>query len=368
MNKTWVGALAALLIGGRAMAATPVDCPLAHTPYSIDTPLIDLLLDPRTASLLQQHGFKMGPPAFRTTPPTMAAIMTPRIFNGYLKKSAEQMTQLDQALAAVPVTDEAAARRCERYDHTPPALPRATRRPAILVFEKITGFRDDPSVNAARQALNDMAERHGWSLVFTDNGAVFNAKQLHDFDAVVWNNVSGDALTLPQEAAFKTYMEHGGGFAGIHGSGGDPFWAWDWYADTLLGARFIGHPMRPQFQAAKVRIESPRSGITADLPDEWTMTEEWYSFAASPRGTGVHVLATLDEATYNPAELAMGADHPIAWTQCIGSGRAFYTAIGHRPESYVEPNSVKLLEQGIAWAAGRGGTRCKAGQEQANKR
>jgi uncharacterized protein len=56
-------------------------------------------------------------------------------------------------------------------------------------------------------------------------------------------------------------------------------------------------------------------------------------------------------------------DHPIAWTQCIGDGRSFYSAIGHRPESYIEPHSVRLLEQGIAWAAGLGETRCVNGKE-----
>ena len=77
----------------------------------------------------------------------------------------------------------------------------------------------------------------------------------------------------------------------------------------------------------------------------------------------MRVLAHLDESTYNPASMAMGADHPIAWSHCLGDGRAFYTAIGHRPQSYTEPNSLELLEQGVAWAAGQGDTRCKAGKE-----
>jgi len=59
-------------------------------------------------------------------------------------------------------------------------------------------------------------------------------------------------------------------------------------------------------------------------------------------------------------DLRMG-DHPIAWAKCIGDGRSFYTAIGHRPESYSEPHVVKLLEQAITWAAGTGETRCRAG-------
>ena len=76
--------------------------------------------------------------------------------------------------------------------------------------------------------------------MFSSNGAVFNDTDLKRFKAVVWNNVSGDVLTNTQRAALKAYVEGGGGFAAFHGSGGDPFYDWDWYVDTLIGARFIG--------------------------------------------------------------------------------------------------------------------------------
>jgi type 1 glutamine amidotransferase len=44
-------------------------------------------------------------------------------------------------------------------------------------------------------------------------------------------------------------------------------------------------------------------------------------------------------------------DHPIAWTNCIGKGRMFYSAIGHRPEAYSQPEYVALLEEAMTWAA-----------------
>lgn len=357
-------------IGSKPAAAAQADCPAAWAPYSSRTLLVDLLLDPRTRAVLEQQGALNGLPPFllNTTSPTFAAIVTPgwMLSQGPLTGAAKRpgaIAELDRALAAIPVDEEAAVRRCARYDHTPPVLPKPARRPAILVFEKITGFRDGPSVTAAHQAFADMAGRQGWSVTFTDNGAVFNRPQLAAYDAVVWNNVSGDALTVPQEEAFKAYLATGGGFVGVHGAGGDPAYIWDWYPDVLIGARFIGHPMNPQFQAAHVVVEGPKTGVVAGLPDNWTMTEEWYSFAVSPRTKGVHVLARLEESSYNPgAALKMG-DHPIAWTHCIGNGRSFYTAIGHRPESYVEPHAIKLLEQGVAWAAGVGDTVCKGGRE-----
>ena len=262
----------------------------------------------------------------------------------------------------VPVTRDAAIARCARYDHTPPVLPEKLAHPALLVFSKSNGFRDDPSVNGATEAFKTMATHEHWTLFFTDNAAVFNTEDLKRFDAVVWNNVSGDVLTTEQRKDFKAYLEGGGGFAGVHGSGGDFFYDWDWYADTLIGARFKAHPMSPQFQAAKLKVDDGKNLIVEGLQPEWTMTDEWYSFKTSPRRNGADVLVTLDETSYHPmagkVDLKMG-DHPIAWTQCIGKGRSFYTAIGHRPESYTEPNTNRLIEQGLAWAAGAGQNTCR---------
>jgi type 1 glutamine amidotransferase len=67
-------------------------------------------------------------------------------------------------------------------------------------------------------------------------------------------------------------------------------------------------------------------------------------------------LLTLDEASYHPVgrggDLHMG-DHPIAWTNCIGKGRMFYSAIGHLPATYSQPQNVAMLEAAIGWSADR---------------
>ena len=231
----------------------------------------------------------------------------------------------------------------------------------------MTGYLDAPSVAAGHAALFAIAQRKGWSIVATDRAGAITPANLRHFDVVIWNNVSGDALTVAQRRVFRSYIEHGGGFVGVHGSGGDPSYFWDWYIDTLIGARFIGHPMGPQFQEARVIVTDPASPIVRDLAPGWTMTDEWYSFTPNPRANGAHVLLTLDETTYSPRsgekDLRMGKDHPIAWTRCVGDGRSFYSAIGHRPEGYSEPHYVRVLEAGIQWAAGVGSTRCKQGRE-----
>jgi type 1 glutamine amidotransferase len=367
-----VAAILATAFGGTAMTADRADCTLAYRPYSSRTILADLLANPAAKKVLDRDAPELfqGAPGLPAGPPprSFQTIISPERLLALRPGGGEAVVaRLDRDLARIRISRADAVARCARYDRVPPRLPARIGRPAILVFDKINGFRDGPSVDAATAALKAMAARRGWSIVFSDRGAVFNPAQLARFDAIVWNNVSGDALTMPQQAAFKAWLDRGGGFAGIHGSGGDPTYVWDWYADTLIGARFKGHPMNPQFQTARVRIADPASAITRGLGEGWSLSEEYYSFESSPRRTGAHVLATLDESTYSPVglggmDLRMG-DHPIAWTKCIGNGRAFYTAIGHRPGNYGEPNSVRLLEQGIAWAAGQGETACRAGRE-----
>lgn len=357
---------AVIAIGvGHLIAPAPLaaqfrpDCPLAAAPYTIDTPLVDLMLDPRARQAFDELGLldKLPAPLHKTEVPTFAAIVSPRVMAKWLKLPPEKLDELASKLGALTIRPEDSIARCARYDAGGPPPLEPTRRPAILIFDKSTGFRDGPSVEAANDALRRIGERRGWEVMVTSDAAAFTPKVLRRFDVVVWNNVSGDVLTLGQRKAFRDYIEGGGGFAGLHGSGGDPIYLWDWYADELIGARFSGHPSNPQFQTARIVVDDPASPITRGLGSGWTLEEEWYSFARSPRGTGARILLTLDESSYAPGELAMG-DHPIAWTRCVGEGRSFYSAIGHRPENYSDPKSVLLMEQGLAWALGSSGEPC----------
>jgi hypothetical protein len=241
------------------------------------------------------------------------------------------------------------------YETVPPELPSHLNETAILIFSKTNGFRHEEAIPAAINALEAIARRRGWSTVATDNGAVFNADQLERFRAVVWNNTSGDVLRDEQRAAFRDYIERGGGFVGIHGAGGDFSYKWKWYVDTLLGAQFTHHTMSPQFQETTVHIEQGTHPITRHLGKTWSHVDEWYSFATNPRQKGYKILATIDERAYNPKFLwfkSMGDDHPVMWCQRVGDGRAFYSALGHPAGAYSEPEYVGVLENAIAWAAG----------------
>jgi type 1 glutamine amidotransferase len=259
---------------------------------------------------------------------------------------------------ALPINDADRRARCARYDAEPTPIEAPAGKLRVLIFEKINGFKDEPSVRAAQTTLRALAGRMGWGVAVTDKGGAVTAANLRHFDVVVWNNVSGDVLTLTQRRALRHYVERGGGFVALHGSGGDTANFWDWYAQSLIGARFLGHPMSPQFQTARVVIDDAAHPVAQGLPAEWSMKDEWYSFRSNPRDAGSHVVARIDEASFKPGRALEMGDHPIAWTRCVGRGRSFYSAIGHRPDAYADPNHLKLLEQAIVWAAGAGDASC----------
>lgn len=256
----------------------------------------------------------------------------------------------------------------KRYETSPPILPAGLTDKAVLIFSKTNGFRDDAQIKAANAAIANIARENGWSSYVTENGAVFNPAQLKRFRVVVWNSVSGDVLTQAQREAFKTWLEAGGGFVGLHGAGGDPKYAWTWYVDDLIGAQFIGHTMGPQFQRATILIEDPNHPATRGLGSAWARTDEWYSFAVNPRLKGYHILARLDESSYRPwmrllpfgrgKDIRMGPDHPIVWSHCVGGGRAVYSALGHSPSTYSEPKHLQLIRGAMSWAAGFEGPPC----------
>jgi hypothetical protein len=245
-----------------------------------------------------------------------------------------------------------------RIDSTPPQLPvgfGAGDAVAILIFSKTAAYRHGDAIPAAERAVREIAARRGWHVFQTENAAVFDPALLARVDAVFGNNITGDCWTTGQKAAFRAWIEAGGGFVGVHGAAGTEYEYWPWYQDVLIGARFSGHPMGPQFQTATLRIEDRAHAATAHLGETWVREDEWYSFTANPRPLGVRVLATLDESTYVPQawgqNLRMGADHPIVWSHCVGRGRSLFSALGHKGEYYAEPLHAQLLEGALAWAA-----------------
>jgi type 1 glutamine amidotransferase len=224
----------------------------------------------------------------------------------------------------------------------------------VLVFSKTTGFRHD-SIPDGIAAIKKLGQQYRFTVDATEDDSLFTDRNLKRYQAVVFLSTTGDPLGTPEEkAAFQRYVEHGGGFAGIHAAA-DSGYTWPWYGE-LVGSYFLSHPAQ---QTATVHVDHNHAPSNVGLPSDWTRWDEWYNYRSDPRNVGVKVLVTLDESSYNPGPDAMG-DHPISWCHRVKNGRSWYTGMGHTKESYSDPLFMRHVLGGIQMAAGKGAFPCSA--------
>ena len=258
------------------------------------------------------------------------------------------------ALAALCLGSAAMAVQAPAKDPAPTVAPAAPSKapvvaecadslPRVLVFSRTMGFRH-LSIPDGIGAIRELGTGR-WCVDATEDPAVFTADNLRRYRAVVFLSTTGNVLDDAQQKAFEDYFRAGNGWVGIHAAA-DTEYEWPWYG-KLVGAWFKGHPRNQQ---ATVNVEDRTHRSTAMLPAEWKRLDEWYSFRSNPR-SDVHVLASLDEKSYDPEKVPMG-DHPIAWYHEFDGGRAWYTALGHTKESYSEKLFLEHVREGIEWAAG----------------
>jgi glucose/arabinose dehydrogenase/type 1 glutamine amidotransferase len=235
----------------------------------------------------------------------------------------------------------------------------------LLVLSVTKGFRHGSIENGndtLQSIVDDIGEEidEAVTVEFIDNDGsravdgfqeeIPSTKEAFDaYDAVVFQNTTGSVLDVDQQDAFRAYVEGGGGWMGIH-AGVDTHKNWDWYDQELAAATFDGHPA---VQEGEIHVTDRTHPSTRHLPARWTRTDEWYDFNRNPRGN-THVLATLDERTYDGANMngGFGRDHPIAWCHEVGKGRSLYTAGGHTSAAFDEPDFREHLKGGLLWVAG----------------
>ena len=227
-----------------------------------------------------------------------------------------------------------------------------------LVFSKTAGFRHD-SIPAGITAIGGLATSKNWQVDATEDASLFTAAVLSHYDVVIFLSTTGDVLNAAQQTAFENYVKSGKGYVGIHAAS-DTEYDWPWYGQ-LVGAYFRNHPAGTP--TATVVTEDATDPSSTGLPARWTRTDEWYNFKAptnqsnddySPRATtGVHVLLTMDEATYAEDDgNATDDDHPISWCRRYDGGRSWYTGMGHTQQSFSEPQFLSHFGTGIEIAAG----------------
>lgn len=219
----------------------------------------------------------------------------------------------------------------------------AQKQYRVLVFSKTGGFRH-ASIKDGKIALLKMGAENNFAVDTTEDAAVFTPDNLKQYQAVVFLSTTGnDILSPEQKQAFQQYIRSGGGFVGVHAAS-DTEYNWEWYG-KMVGAYFLSHP---KTQEAKIQVLDRKHISTKHLPAIWQRTDEWYNF--KNMNPDVKVLMNLDETSYEGGK--NGKNHPVAWYHAYDGGRAFYTELGHTPESYSEPMFLQHVLGGIKYAMG----------------
>jgi type 1 glutamine amidotransferase len=253
-------------------------------------------------------------------------------------------------------------------------LAAADAKPAkILLFTKSSGFEHsvikpnkDGSPCLVEKTLTELGAKHQFTIVHTKDGGVFTPEKLKEFDAFAFYT-TGDLTTAGtdknppmspegKQALFDA-VKAGKGFVGFH-SASDTFHAAsgahsyvvdatpDPYA-LLLGAEFIMHGA--QQNPKVVTIDAKFPGIEG-FKEGVALQEEWYSLKQFAKD--LHVLQVLDTSTMK-GNMYERPNYPVTWIHPFGSGKAFYTAMGHRDDVWSNPAYQDLIIGGIDYALGR---------------
>lgn len=195
----------------------------------------------------------------------------------------------------------------------------------------------------AEQALAGFAPRE-FAVTATQDCGDINGDNLRNYDAVAFYTTGELPISDAGRAALLAFVRGGGGFVGIH-SATDTFHQVAEYGE-MIGGWFDGHPWH---QPVGVRVENRLHPATALLGGRFEIHDEIYQFRDFSRER-VEVLLSLDPSS---VELDKGrrddGDYALAWCRDFGEGRVFYTALGHRPEVWVDPRFRNHLLGGLRW-------------------
>jgi len=180
-------------------------------------------------------------------------------------------------------------------------------------------------------------------------GENFLARNLNDFDAILFFGVREIELTPDQRSDLISFVsEDGKGFVVAH-SGITAFLSWREFGE-MVGGRFDQHPWN--VTSAKILLEDPKFPAMRGFPAGLVLSDEHYQLKDFSRDK-VHVLARLDPATLDlkaPLVHRTDGDFPVAWSKTYGKGRVFYSTLGHLPEVWDNPAVQHMYFEALRWA------------------
>jgi type 1 glutamine amidotransferase len=207
---------------------------------------------------------------------------------------------------------------------------------------------------AAEIWLNKLAADSNFSIDYIQNTDSIDDNFLSKYNLFIQLDYPPYGWKDNAVQAFQRYITGGkGGWIGFHHASllgefdGYPMWQWfSAFMGNVIYKNYI-----PTFATAKVNVEDISHPVMKGIPSSFVIDkEEWYTYNKSPRH-GVHVIANVDESTYNPdSDIKMG-DHPVIWTNLNFKARNIYIFMGHSPDLFNNTVYTTIFRNSIFWAA-----------------
>jgi len=209
---------------------------------------------------------------------------------------------------------------------------------------------------AAMVWLNKLAADSSFTIDYFQNTDSIDEHRLSKYQLFIQLDYPPYAWKEKAVQAFQRYIREGwGGWIGFHHAtllgefDGYPMWKWfSVFMGDIVYKNYIA-----TFSTAKVRTEDSLHPVMKGVPLSFIIDkEEWYTYNKSPR-PNVQVIASVDEASYQPAtDIKMG-DHPVIWTNLNYKARNVYIFMGHGPELFSNKNYTTIFRNSIFWAAAK---------------
>lgn len=224
-------------------------------------------------------------------------------------------------------------------------------RRILVVAER--GGDHEGFVEAALEWLHKKASQ--WNVEFTEMKSLreVTTGELDKYHLIILLNYPPFAWSDAASSDFQRYIEEGrGGFIGFHHATllgefeGYPMW--QWFSDFMGGIRFRGYIAG--LSSGAVCVEDSEHPVFKGIPSEFTiLKDEWYTYDKNPRSR-VHVLAHVDEHSYQPpSDIRMG-DHPVIWTNTNVKARNIYFQFGHHRDLFTNETFCNLFQNAILWS------------------
>ena len=220
----------------------------------------------------------------------------------------------------------------------------------LLVVTHTAGFRHS-SIAVAEASLASLGTTNNLYVTeFCRTEAEVRARLtpagLASIDAVFFANTTGN-LGIPDMTAFLGWIAAGHGFLGAHSASDTYHESAEFIA--MLGGEFVDHGAIVE---GDIKVDDPSDPSVAHLAPRFRITDELYRFTKNSR-SNLHALLSMDRIPPDGLGTAGApADLLMAWRRTHGSGRVFYTALGHREEIWQDPRFHQHLLGALRWALG----------------